>query len=171
MKKIIFRLSVLSSLMMLLTACPYQSKVAISNPSEKVNKALFGDWVSTAEIEYENPTYYKIKKFNKTKYDVIEMSYSSYDSTYSEKQYYMHSSTIGDRTFMNVEDVTANEGFYLYYIEIGNDEFTLFELSDNIDEQFTSSTDLKKFIEKNMDLSFFYNKTESKYVNKKKIKK
>ena len=168
MKKNILRIAALCSMVMLLTACPYQSKVPISNAEEKVSKDLFGKWISTSEMEYDNPTYYVIKKFNKTKYDVVEKSYSSYDSTYSDKQYYMHSSQVGDRTFMNIEDASSNDGYYLYYIEIGDDEFTLFEVTDNIDEQFTSSLDLKKFVEKNMNYSFFYNKSETKYVKKKK---
>lgn len=167
-KKTAFRFAVLASMMMLLTACPYQSKVPITKAEEKVDKTLFGNWVATSELEYDNPTYYEVKKFSKVKYDVIEYSYSSYDSAYTEKRYFMHSSTIGERQFMNIEDATANDGYYLYYIEIGDDEFTLFEISDNIDEQFTSSLDLKNFIEKNMHLSFFYAKGEVKYVKKSK---
>lgn len=152
---------------MLLTACPYQSKVPISQPEEKIDKALMGDWISTSELEYDNPTYYSIDKFSKVKYEVVENSYSSYDSTYTEKKYFMHSSTLGDRTFMNVQEANGGD-YYLHYIELGDNEFTLFEVSENIDEQFTSSADLKGFVEKNMHLSFFYSKSEVKYIKKPK---
>lgn len=168
MKNQILRFAALASIMMLVTACPYQSKVPITPAEEKVNKKIFGEWISDADMEVENPTYYRIKKFNKTKYDVVEFSYSSYDSIYKETQYWMHSSTVGERTFMNIESAGSSDGFYLYYIEIGDKEFTLFEVSENIDEQFTSSLDLKKFVEKHMDLSFFYSKSETKYIKKPK---
>lgn len=161
-------MAALAALMMLVTACPYQSKVPISEPEEKVDKALFGEWISSSDFEVENPTYYKIDKFSKTKYDVKEFTYSSYDSAYSQNQYWMHSSTVGNKTFMNLESSTSSDGFYLYRVEIGDNEFTMFEISDNIDEQFLSSDELKKFVEKNMELSFFYTKGEVKYIKKPK---
>jgi hypothetical protein len=167
MKKKIFKVSILASMMMLLTACPYQSKVPISKPDEKISKDLLGDWIATSELEYDNPTYYSIAKFSKVKYEVVENSYSTYDSTYSEKKYFMHSSTLGDRTFMNVQEASGGD-YYLHYLEIGDNEFTLFEVSENIDEQFTSSAALKAFVEKNMELSFFYSKSEVKYIKKSK---
>lgn len=163
-----FRIGGLFAMMMLLTACPYQSKVPITEATEKINKELLGEWISTSELEYEDPTYYEIKKYNKVKYEVLENSYSTYDSVYSTKTYLMHASIIDDKTFMNVEDVEAADGFYLYNIDIGNDEFTLYELTDDIDEQFNSSNDLRNFIAKNMYLSFFYVKGETKYIKKPK---
>lgn len=157
----------MASLMVLLTACPYQSKVPITQAEEKLNKDLFGEWISTSELEYDNPTFYSIDKFSKVKYEVVENSYSSYDSTYTQKKYFMHSSTLGDRTFMNIQEASGGD-YYLHYMEIGDNEFTLFEITENIDEQFTSSTDLKNFVEKNMNLSFFYSKSEVKYIRRPK---
>lgn len=158
-------------MMLVLTACPYQSKVPITKPQEKVDKDLLGEWISTQELEIENPKYFSINKFDKTKYEIIEMSYSSYDTAYSSKTYFMHTSTIKDRLFLNVEDASQGGGYYLYYLEKGSNEFTLFEVSDNIDEQFASSEDLRKFVEKHMNLSFFYSKDELKYIRKSKTKK
>ena len=166
MKRQIFRFAALASMMVLLTACPYQSKVPISDAKEKVNKKLFGTWINSSDLEIENPTYYQIGKFSKTKYDLKEYTYSSYDSAYAENQYWMHSSKVGNRTFMNIESASNSDGFYLYYIEIGDGEFTMFEVTDNIDEQFASSEELKKFVEKNMEHSFFYSKSEAKYIKK-----
>lgn len=54
--------------------------------------------------------------------------------------------------------------YYLYRIDMGNGEFTLFELTDNIDEKFNTSAELKAFVKKNMGLSFFYNKDEERYL-------
>lgn len=168
MKSQIVRMAALVSLMMLVTACPYQSKVPVSEPNEKLDKKLFGEWVSAADLELEQPTYYKIGKFSKTKYDLKEYTYSSYDSVYTENQYWMHSSKVGDRVFMNIESANSTDGYYIYCIEKGDNEITMLEMSENVDEQFTASAELKKFIEKNMELSFFYSKAETKYIKRTK---
>lgn len=165
MKALIAKFSCLLGLMFLLTACPYQSKVAIGPAEEKVDKKLFGEWIAVADLEYENPTYYSIEKFSKVKYTVVENSYSSYDSTYTETKYFMHSTTIKDRTFLNIQEYAGGD-YYLHYVEVGDKEFTLFEISENIDEQFMSSEELKKFVTNNMNLSFFYTKGEIKYIRK-----
>ena len=40
----------------------------------------------------------------------------------------------------------------------------LLPVTENIDEKFTSSAELKKFIEKNKSLSFFYDKDENSFI-------
>ena len=167
MKVFIVKISCLLGLTFLLTACPYQSKVAIGPAEEKIDKKLIGEWVAIADLEFENPTYYTIEKFSKVKYTVIEKSYSSYDSTFSETKYFMHSTTINDRTFLNIQEYAGGD-YYLHYVEMGEKEFDLFEISENVDEQFTKSEDLKKFIIDNMNLSFFYTTGEVKYIRKAK---
>ena len=151
--------------MFLVTACPYTSSVPIGPADEEINKTLLGKWISGTDIEYEFPTYYSISKADKTKYNVVEFMYSSYDSTYSETAYTMHSTTIGDNVFMNVQEKTGGD-YHLHKIEVAKNEFILHEVSDNIDEKFSSSNELKTFIEKNMNYSFFYNKGEKKYYKK-----
>lgn len=167
MKVFIVKFTCLAGLMVLLTACPYQSKVAIGPADEKIDKSLIGEWVAEVDLEYEKPTYYSIEKFSKVKYTVIENSYSSYDSVYTETKYFMHSTTIQDRIFMNIQEYGGGD-YYLHYIEKGDTEFKLFEITDNVDEQFNSSEELKKFIIDNMNLSFFYTKGDIKYIRKAK---
>lgn len=167
--KSISRIAVLASMTLLLTACPYKSKVPITPAEEKIDKNLLGEWMSLSELDYSYPTYYKIEKFDKFKYDVAEMIFNTTDSVYNETRYFMHASTVGGKKFMNVENTTDNDGYYLYRLDMeGEDRFTLIEVSENIDEQFTTSADLKKFVEKYMDLSFFYSLSEVKYIRKPK---
>lgn len=165
MKVFIVKISCLLGLTFLLTACPYQSKVAVGPAEEKIDKKLFGEWVATADLEYENPTYYNIEKFSKVKYTVTENSYSSYDSTYTKTKYFMHSTTINNRIFLNIQEYAGGD-YYLHYIEMGDNSFTLFEISENVDEQFVNSEDLKEFIKNNMNLSFFYTKGDVEYIRK-----
>ena len=153
--------------MLLLTACPYESKVPVSEPTEKIDKKLLGVWIAEADLEYETPTQYEIDKFSKEKYSMIEKSYSTYDSSFSETKYFMHTSTIGANVFLNIQEFGGGV-YYIHRIVMGDDEFTLFEVSENIDEQFTSPEELKTFISSNMHLSFFFTKDEQKYIRKSK---
>ena len=157
--------SALAGMTLLLTACPYASSVPIAAPSEVVSKTLFGKWIAAADMEYDDPTYYSIGKYDEKRYEVVEFVYSSYDKKYTKTTYLMHESPVNGKTFMNVQEITGGD-YNLYMMEIGADEFTLFEISENVDEKFSNSVDLLAFIEKNMNLSFFYTTGERKFVRK-----
>ena len=163
MKATLLRVSALAGLMLILTACPYQSRVPISKPVEKINKGLLGNWIASGEMEYgEEATYFEIGKFDKVKYEVIEHSYSTYDSTWSEKKYMMHTSDVGGETFLNIQEDGLGD-YHLHKVVIEEKQLTVFEVSDNIDETFNTSEDLKAFIDKYKGLSFFYNSDETIY--------
>ena len=165
MKNKAVRFAALASVALVLTACPYASSVPVAAPSEPVNKELFGKWIAATDVDYDDPTYYTIGKRDENRYEVTEFVFRSYDNKYSKTPYLMHSSVVNGKTFMNVQEETGGD-YHIHMIEIGTDEFTLFEVSENIDEKFSSSGDLRTFIEKNMGLSFFYSKGERKFVKK-----
>ncbi len=169
MKRAILKISALASLMFMLTACPYESKVPISQPGEKLDKGLLGKWITASEKEYDQPTYFEVSKYDKTKYEIHEWSYSTYDSVYNSTMYLMHTSTVGDKRFMNVQE-NGSGNYYLHMFELHENDFVLYEVSDNIDESFTKSADLAAFIEKYMDLSFFYASDEKTYFKCKDCK-
>ncbi|UKN00853.1 hypothetical protein K6119_14050 [Paracrocinitomix mangrovi] len=166
-RKNLLRLGSMASLMFVLTACPYKSTVPISPAEEKVNKKLIGEWIATSQLEFKNPTYVKVDKKDKVYYNIVEYNYSSHDSSYKEKFYQMHTSTVGENTFLNVQSIKETNSFYLYKIEMENDDLTLYEVTENIDEKFNSSAELKSFVEANMQHSFFYSTGEVKYIRKK----
>jgi hypothetical protein len=163
MKKTIIPLMMIAAIVVLFTACPYTSGVPIDNPSVKVDKNLFGKWVKTSDQTNENPTYFVITNIGDLKYNIIKNEYNSYDSAYSQTIYVSHISKIDNLSFMNMQQDGKGD-YYLYRIDLGSGEFTLFELTDNIDEKFNTSEELKAFIKKNMNLSFFYNKDEERYI-------
>ncbi len=149
--------------MVILTACPYASQVPIDTPSVKVQNPLLGKWIKAGDESNANPNYFVITKNDDFKYKIIKNEYNSYDSAYKETIYISHISKIDNLEFMNMQQDGTGD-FYLYKIVLGQNEFSLFEVTDNIDEKFTASPDLKAFIKKNMNLSFFYNKDEEKYT-------
>jgi len=153
----------LTAVSIFLFACPYKSKVPIDAETVKIKPELIGKWVKNTDIEKEKPAFFIISELSKTKYQFTKNEYSTYDSTYKLTNYTVYFSLIENVEFMNMQEENG-EDFLLYKIVSGNKEITLFEVTDNIDEQFTTSAELKAFIKKYMNLSFFYNKDEEKYV-------
>ena len=171
MKKAILKLAALGSLVFLLTACPYESKVPITQPGESLDKGLFGKWIEASEREYDQPTFFEIgkSKDDKAKYSIVEWAYSTYDSVYSATHYDMHTSTVGSVRYMNIRE-NSTRNYNLHMFELHENDFVFYEITENIDESFTKSGDLYSFIEKNQDLSFFFNSDEKTYFRCKKCK-
>ena len=163
MEKKIFPLLILAVLVLLITACPYASMVPIDQPSVKVQKDLLGKWVKAGDQSKENLDFFVISQIGDSKYNIIKNEYNTYDSAYKETIYLSHISKIDNLSFMNMQQDGKGD-YFLYKIDVGQGEFALYELTDNIDEKFNTSPKLKAFIKKNMQLSFFYNKDEEKYI-------
>ena len=150
-----------------LTACPYQSVVPIDEPIIEIDKAILGIWAKPADIEKENHNFYDIQIIDNFKYNIVDNEYSTSDSTFTQTKYVAHLSKVDELMFMNMQK--DGEGkYYMYRIDIGNEEFTLFEVTDNIDEEFSTSKEFKEFVKKHMHLSFFYNKDENKFSPQKR---
>ena len=151
--------------MLVLTACPYQSSVPISEPNQKLDKKLMGKWIKESDLEAENPEYFEIKPIEKDKYkfNIVKYEYQTSDSSYKETKYLTHLTKIEDNVFMNMQKDGEGD-YYLHKINLDGDKFVLFELTDNIDEKFNTSPELYDFVKKYMNLSFFYNKDEVTYV-------
>ena len=166
MKTKLFLFSFFAVMIFVLTACPYQSKVPIDKPNTKVDKTVLGKWIKKSDKENENPEYFQISAIEENKYNIVKFEYQSNDSTYKQTKYITHFSYIKDYVFMNMQK-DGDGDYFMHRIDMNGDEFMLYELTDNIDEKFVSSEEFKKFVKKNMKLSFFYNKDEVKYVRSK----
>jgi len=149
-------------LILFLTGCPYSADVPLDEATEKVNNDYMGKWVKKSSLSEDNPKYYMVSKKDATHYVFEEYNYSSNDKKYNKDMYVGHTTTIGNVVFLNLE---KDGKYYFYKIVLTSDKknFTLFEVTDNIDEKFLKSSELKAFFDKYKDLSFFYNKDEEKY--------
>ena len=136
----------------LLGGCPYQSSVPIDEPNEKINTALLGNW----EKKNTTGSLYKISKQDDYHYRIEKRG----DEKKEVSVYNAYTSTINGTTFLNMEDEAQKDGYFLYKVTIntGNNKITLEEITENIDEKFTTSVELMAFISKNKELSFFYSK-------------
>ncbi len=166
MRTKLFLFSFFAAVIFVLTACPYQSQVPIDAPNKKVDKKVLGKWIKNSEIEKANPEYFQISAVDDYKYNIVKFEYQSNDSTYKETKYLTHFTYIDDYVFMNMQKDGEGD-YYMHRLDMNGDEFMLYEMTDNIDEKFTTSVDFKKFVTQNMKLSFFYNKDEVKYVRSK----
>jgi hypothetical protein len=163
MKQIFFPLIMMAFVVIIFSACPYASSVPIDLPSVKVDNNLLGKWVKASDQTSANPTFYVIDQLDKFKYNIVKNEYNSYDSAYSKTSYVGYISKIDNISFLNMQKDGQGE-YYLHRIDIGNGEFSFFEVTDNIDEKFNTSEELKAFVKKYMNLSFFYNKEEERYT-------
>jgi hypothetical protein len=151
-------------LIWLCTACPYNSKVPIDEAKIKINDAIIGSW----EKSVNSKDYVEVKKLNEFTYLVEQFTAHETNRTFERKEYHAHISVVNNQQFLNVKRVplanspsSSENGFFLYKIEMPKtDEVRLTPLTEFIREQFTDSQSLRKFIEKHMNLSFFYEKED-----------
>jgi hypothetical protein len=167
MKKQVLLILGALAIMVLAAACPYTSAIALSDPTVKVDKAFYGTWVLQSEDEF--PPYYDIKEDDGKTFAMDKYSYNGdTQSYYIEASYKAWFTDISGTRFVNVFDVSDPSSFYIYRLDMqGKETFVLFEVTDNIDEQFTDPKEMVNFFKKYKDLSFFYNLGEETYVQAK----
>ncbi len=147
----------------LLMGCPYETEVPISEPSVMFPADLLGKW----ESKSSGDEIMTIRK--KTDY-IVSISKTKKEPKEDDKpeEYEAYLSEVDAVNFLNISEPSeqgSGAKFYLYKIEVSanNSRITLNAVTENIDEQFSNSAELKAFIQKNMHLSFFYEKEDEIY--------
>jgi len=157
----------LLAIVVLLSGCPFSSSVPIDEGTVKIENALEGQWMSSADKEAENPTYYIVTKDDKFHATAKKMEYSSSDSAWSETIYRLTFSDINGDVFMNaMEDEGTTYNLYKFKFDTKAGEIFTSEVTDYIKETFNTSKELKDFIAKNKSNSYFYTNTNETYVRK-----
>ncbi len=163
MKKL-FYLSTLFFAILLFTGCPYSSELPIDSPSVKVKKEMLGTYESRSSKEDK----YVVTAKDDNTYKIVKTTKSSSDKT----TYEGFISNVNSVPFINLyevneyDDATTKKTYYLYKLVApeGSTMITLVPVTENIDETFETSEELKKFISANSSLSFFYEKEEDDYI-------
>ena len=156
MKKLAFRFFAFASLTLLLTACPYGTEVAIDQPNVKIDDKLLGMWESKNSNDYT---------YSVTKKDAFNYKFEKKGKTSTSTSAYTgFLSVIDGVKFMNVCE-EGSTTYYLYKVEQSTSgaKTTLIPVTENIDEKFATSAELKAYIQKYMSLSFFYSKDQDEY--------
>lgn len=152
--KLQFRVFAIFASCFLFAGCPYESKVPIDPPSVKINPDLLGTWEDQAN---KNETYH-ISKQDEFSYHVVVTDLEKDE----HEIYHAYASVVKGVTFLNISKEKQGNppsSYLLYKLDIEDDHtFTLSEVTDNIDETFATSSDLKKFVGANMKNSYFFGK-------------
>ena len=138
--------------------CPYHSDVAIDTPTVKIDAKLLGKWQKRTSDEET----YIVTKIDDYNYKIIEKEKTPTEGS-KDKEYNAFLSTINGTEFLNLYDPTEEtKSYYFYKLQLSDEieGFTLFPVTEYVTETFTSSGDLKKFVQANMGLSFFYGSKE-----------
>lgn len=139
--------------------CPYSAEVAIDQPSVKIDDKLIGEWESKSSSDYK----YTVSKADSYHYTIDKKSASSGDVT----TYKAFISMIDDTRYLNVyEDGSTTPTYYFYKMTISSSgvKCTLVPVTENIDEKFTTSSEMKDFFKKNQVNSYFFDKDEDEYI-------
>lgn len=159
MKKILLQFTLLAGLLVVLQGCPYNTEVAIDEPSVKTDAKMLGKWEPKNSGDY----LYTVTKKSDFLYKFAKKSKNTPTDTSS---YLGFVSTIDGAQFLNIyEEYASTKSYYLYKMEMSGSgaKITLSPVTENITEKFTGSAELKAFIKKNMGLSFFYAKDKEEY--------
>lgn len=143
----------------LFMGCPYSAEIPIDQPSVKIDDKLLGNWEAKSSSDYS----YKVTKSDANTYAIEKKSASSGDVT----NYKGFISDVGGVRYMNIyEDGSTTPTYYFYKLDVSTSgvKATLTPVTENIDEKFTTSSEMKDFFKKNQVNSYFYDKDEDVYI-------
>jgi hypothetical protein len=156
MKKLL-NYTLLFMILLCCTACPYDSVVPIDVANLSIDENILGNW---KEQDSNNKDFFAIKKLDNQHYTIIENTLNESLEIFEKKEYQAHFSEVDNTLFLNLQAKKDSKTFLLYKIEVSADkkQLTLLPLSEYIKEKFANSKELRNFISKNKNLSFFYGK-------------
>jgi Zn-finger nucleic acid-binding protein len=144
--------------------CPYETDVPIDAPSVIVDPNLLGTWIDNGNVN----EIYTVSRQDDYTYQIV----ATQEDEKETETYTAHASIVNKTTFLNIKKTRPEpmtNSYILYKIELrGDQEVILTEITENIDEKFSSSQELKKFISKNMNNSYFYGKDETHLIRPEK---
>lgn len=159
MKTTLKTLALFFGLSVIFMGCPYSAEIPIDTASVKIDDKLLGSWEAKSSSDYS----YTVTKADDKTYTIEKKSASSGDVT----TYKGYLSDVAGTKYLNIyEDGSTTITYYFYKYEItsSGSKATLTPVTENIDEKFTTSTELKDFFKKNQGLSFFFDKDEDVYI-------
>jgi hypothetical protein len=178
MKKLSYTLA-LVFMAFVFMGCPLQTKVAIDEPSIKIPSEMINTWEK--ESSDKNADQFVITKDNEFVMRILKKSTNSSDDV--TKEYYKgFISRIDKVEFLQIYEVdddwkekttTDDQGntvpdkqYYLYKFVHGSAfiKATLYPLTENVTEEFKTSSELHAFLDKYKDISFLYDKDTEKYI-------
>jgi len=178
MKKLSYVLA-LVLLAFVFMGCPYQSKVAIDEPSIKIPSEMINTWEEESSdknadkfvITKDNEFVMRIlKKSTSSSGDLTKYYYKGFISKLDKVEFLQIYEVDGDWKDKTTTDDKGNtvsdKGYYLYKFTHGSSYInaTLSPVTDNVTDEFKTSAELHAFLDKYKDISFLYDKDTEKYI-------
>jgi hypothetical protein len=152
-------IALFGTLSLVFMGCPYESKFPLDTTDKaKVDKDLVGKWE-----ERDSEDYQWICEVDGNQYRVTKKSIE--DPETEPTVYIGHLTEVNGVQFLNIyeQDYSSDKSYMIYKMEKKSVDRVKFKaVTDNITEEFTTSEELRIFVKKNMDLTFFYNKDDEK---------
>lgn len=151
-------ITLIGALSLTFMGCPYESKVPVDDASNaKSRKDLEGTYEERSSEDY---TY--VIKTDGNQYRITKKKKTGED----EPTVYMgFVSKVGTSEYLNVreEGSSSDTKYYIYKLDTKSEgRIKLKGVTDNITEEFATSAELRAFIQKYENLSFFFDKDEDK---------
>jgi hypothetical protein len=156
--KTLSAIALFGALSIVFMGCPYESKIPLDTADKgKVDKRLEGEWSEKDSEDYTWKCEVEGNQYRVTKRSIE-------DKEAEPTIYIGWLSDVGEAKFLNLYEQGSDEKSYmLYRMDMKGEERVKFKaVTDNITDEFTSSEELKSFVKKNMELTFFYNKDDEK---------
>ncbi len=156
----------LLALLTTLTGCPYETKTPLdAKPAVAVDASLLGRWEDREDKDYT----YTVSKESAMLYKVVKAENKTPKE--ASDTYYAFASKVGNELFLNVYEGYQSESdsktYKLYkLVQESKERLRLQEVSDGVDEQFETGAELRAFVAKYKDLSFFYGKSDKEMLRK-----
>ena len=162
MKKLVILL-LLSPLLLLLTGCPYNSKVPLSAvPKIPIDKSLLGTWKS---FDDKDSTEMKVLEFNSKEYYVYIRSVSK--GALEVDHYRAYISVVGKEKIVNFEDLKQKGEFNFFRYKQEGDKIKVQVVSDvAVKDKYASPKSMTKAFSKKINEKDFF-ESELVFVRKK----
>ncbi|MCU0435333.1 MAG: hypothetical protein MUC87_17890 [Bacteroidia bacterium] len=151
-------IALVGALSLTFMGCPYESKVPVDDASNaKTSKALEGVYEERSSEDY---TY--VIKADGNQYRITKKKKSGEDEP---TVYIGFVSKVGSGEYLNIreEGSSSDTKYYIYKVDTKSEgRIKLKGVTDNITEEFATSAELRAFIQKYENLSFFFDKDEDK---------
>lgn len=149
-----FLLPVLFTLLLLLTGCPYNSKIPLSAvPKQPIDKALLGEWGNAKEPE--DSSVLTIYAFNQYEYAILILDKSNNKTTAELTRAFL--TPVGGKMLLNLESLKSKGDFNFCTYSLEGDTLKVKVVSDIVmKEKFESSKAMAKAFAKKIDNKDFY---------------
>ncbi|MES2617516.1 MAG: hypothetical protein V4613_06540 [Bacteroidota bacterium] len=150
-------ITVIACLALTLMGCPYSSSVNLGKAEIKTDNSIIKKWKQGTDY------FYKVLKYDEYSYTIKKISQTTGDLS---ETYIGYITDIDGTKYMTVHtDGSSSPSYYFYKFEqSGTNKITLTPVTENIDETFTSPSDLFSFFKKNQKNSYFFDNDEEEYT-------